>query len=185
MLSGPNLAKRARLLSFKRTQSRVVIDLLTGHNTLRRHWYVLGLSDNLICRKCDRLQLKCDGTRWGKGGEVKGKLANGLGTHYFSHYLGTWCIQHYYRWCAQLGCQQSTWTDAPADLHGLVRFAERRNLISAGVPAHFNWPLLRRKPQFTFYVSMRPWLHSDTHIQAPSWIMRILGNWYRGRLEIC
>ena len=25
-----------------------------------------------------------------------------------SHYLGTWCIQHYYRWCAHLGCQQST-----------------------------------------------------------------------------
>jgi len=21
------------------------------------------------------------------------------------HYLGTWCIQHYYRWCAHLGCQ--------------------------------------------------------------------------------
>ena len=22
-----------------------------------------------------------------------------------SHYLGTWCIQHYYHWCAHLGCQ--------------------------------------------------------------------------------
>jgi len=32
-------------------------------------------------------------------------------------------------------------TDAPADLNGLVRFAERRNLISARVPSHFNWPL--------------------------------------------
>jgi len=29
------------------------------------------------------------------------------------------------------------WTDAPADLNGLVRFAERRNLISARVPSHF------------------------------------------------
>jgi len=27
-----------------------------------------------------RLQLKCDGTRWRTGGEVKGKLANGVGT---------------------------------------------------------------------------------------------------------
>ena len=28
-------------------------------------------------------------------------------------------------------------TDAPADLNGLVRFAERRNLVSAHVPSHF------------------------------------------------
>ena len=33
------------------------------------------------------------------------------------------------------------WTEAPADLNGLVRFAERRNLVSAHVPSHFNWPL--------------------------------------------
>ena len=52
-----------------------------------------------------RLQLKCDGTRWRTGGEVKGKLANAVGSQYTSHYLGTWCIQHYYRWCAHLGCQ--------------------------------------------------------------------------------
>ena len=43
------------------------------------------------------LQLKCDGTRRRTGGEVKGKLANGVGSQYPSHYLGTWCIQHYYR----------------------------------------------------------------------------------------
>ena len=29
------------------------------------------------------------------------------------------------------------WTDAPADLKGLVSFAERRNLVSARVPSHF------------------------------------------------
>jgi hypothetical protein len=29
------------------------------------------------------------------------------------------------------------WTDAPVDLNGLVRFAERRNLVSARVPSHF------------------------------------------------
>ena len=34
-------------------------------------------------------------------------------------------------------------TDAPADLNGLVRFAERRNLVSARVPSHFNWPILK------------------------------------------
>ena len=39
-------------LSFNSTQSRVVIGLLTGHNTLRRHLYMMGLSNNPICRKC-------------------------------------------------------------------------------------------------------------------------------------
>jgi len=55
-----------------------------------------------------RLQLKCDGTRRRTWGEVKGKLANGVGSQYPSHYLGTWCLQHYYGWCAHLGCQYST-----------------------------------------------------------------------------
>jgi len=40
-------------------------------------------------------------------GKWRGELANGVGSQYSSHYLGTWCIQHYYRWCAHLGCQQS------------------------------------------------------------------------------
>ena len=62
---------------------------------------------------CLRVQLKCDGTRWRTGGEVKGKLANGVGSQYPSHYLGTWCIQHYYRWCAHLGWPVVNWTDAP------------------------------------------------------------------------
>ena len=34
------------------------------------------------------------------------------------------------------------WTDAPADLNGLVRFAERRNLVSARVPSRFKRSLL-------------------------------------------
>ena len=42
-----------------------------------------------------RVQLKCDGTRWRTGGEVKGKLANGVGSQYSSHYIETGCIQHY------------------------------------------------------------------------------------------
>jgi len=37
---------------FKKTQSRAVIALLTGHNTLRRHLYLLGLQDSPLCRKC-------------------------------------------------------------------------------------------------------------------------------------
>ena len=50
LISGPI---GARLLSFNRTQSRAVIGLLTGHNTLKRHLHVMGLSNNPTCRKCD------------------------------------------------------------------------------------------------------------------------------------
>jgi len=52
LISVPNLATRAWLLSFNRTQSGVVIGLLTGHNTLRRHLYIMGMSNNPTCRKC-------------------------------------------------------------------------------------------------------------------------------------
>jgi hypothetical protein len=36
-----------------------------------------------------RVQLKCDGAQWRAGGEVKEKLANGVGSQYSSHYLWT------------------------------------------------------------------------------------------------
>jgi len=76
----------------------------------RGHWDVLTLLLSI-----GRLQLKCDGTRWRTEGEVKGKLANGVGSQYSSHYLGTWCIQHYYGWCAHLGCASSrlNWRPPP------------------------------------------------------------------------
>ena len=38
--------------TFNRIQSRVVTGLLTGHNTLRRHLYLLGLLDSPLCRRC-------------------------------------------------------------------------------------------------------------------------------------
>jgi len=68
-------------------------------------WKWHGDSSSLYAVYGSRVQLKCDGTRWRTGGKMKGKLANGVGTQYPSRYLGTWCIQHYYRWCAHLGRQ--------------------------------------------------------------------------------
>jgi len=83
-----------------------------------------------------RVQLKCDGTRWRTGGEVKGKLANGVGSQYHSL---PWNLV--YPALVPLMCTPwlpvVDWTDAPADLNGLGRFAERRNLVSACVPSHF------------------------------------------------
>jgi len=52
LISGPSPGAKTRLLSFNRTQSRVVIGLLTGHNTLRRHFHLMGLTNNPLCRRC-------------------------------------------------------------------------------------------------------------------------------------
>ena len=51
LILGPCLGAKARFLSFNRTQSRAVTGL-TGHNTLRRHLHLLGLSDSPLCRRC-------------------------------------------------------------------------------------------------------------------------------------
>ena len=52
LISGPSLGAKTKVMSFNRTQSRAVIGLLTSHNTLRQHLYLLGLQDSPLCRKC-------------------------------------------------------------------------------------------------------------------------------------
>jgi len=52
LILGPSPTTKARFLSFNRTQSRVVTVLHTGHNTLRRHFYIMGLRDSPLCRRC-------------------------------------------------------------------------------------------------------------------------------------
>jgi hypothetical protein len=42
-------------------------------------------------------------------------------------------------------------TDAPADLNELVRFAERRNLVSARVPSHFKRSILHSHEPYTHH----------------------------------
>ena len=49
---GLSLGTTAKFLTFNKTQSRAVTGLLTGHNTLKRHLYLLGLLDSPLCRKC-------------------------------------------------------------------------------------------------------------------------------------
>jgi hypothetical protein len=53
IILGPCVGVKARLLSFKRIWSRAVTGLLTGHNTLRRHFHLMGLSDTPLCRRCE------------------------------------------------------------------------------------------------------------------------------------
>jgi hypothetical protein len=52
LILGTSLGAKARFLSFNRTQSRAVAGLLIGHNTLRRHLHLMGLSDRSLCRRC-------------------------------------------------------------------------------------------------------------------------------------
>ena len=52
LISGPCTGNKVKFLSFNRTQSRVETDLLTGHNTLRRHLYLLELLDSPLCSVC-------------------------------------------------------------------------------------------------------------------------------------
>ena len=37
-------------MSFNLTQTKIVIGLLTGHNTLRRHLCIMGLGNDPMCR---------------------------------------------------------------------------------------------------------------------------------------
>jgi hypothetical protein len=52
LISGPCRGTKVRILSFNRIQSRVNTGLLTGHNTLRKHPHLVGLTDRPLCRKC-------------------------------------------------------------------------------------------------------------------------------------
>jgi len=50
-ISGPSLVTRAKFFTFNMTQSGAATGLLMGHNTLRRHIYLLGLLDSPLYRK--------------------------------------------------------------------------------------------------------------------------------------
>jgi len=56
------------------------------------------------------------------------------------------------------------WTDDPADLNGLVRFSERRNMVSAREPSHFNWPLTLCVRRYTSQQSFCPFLISIRNV---------------------
>ena len=51
VILGPCPTAKSRLVSFNRTQSRVVTGFLTGHNTLRRHLHLMGLSCSPLRRR--------------------------------------------------------------------------------------------------------------------------------------
>jgi hypothetical protein len=91
-----------------------------------------------------RVQFKCDGTRWrtGGGGEWRGnwRMEWVASTLHTTSEHGVSCIMPLMR---MPRLPAVGWTDALADLNGLVRFVERRNVVSARVPSHFKRRLLR------------------------------------------
>jgi hypothetical protein len=52
LILSPSPTTKTRLLSFSRTQCKVVIGLLTRHNTLRRHLHLMGLKISPLDRRC-------------------------------------------------------------------------------------------------------------------------------------
>jgi hypothetical protein len=52
LISGPSLTTKTRLLSFDWIQYKVVTHLLTGHNTLITHLYIMGLINSPLYRWC-------------------------------------------------------------------------------------------------------------------------------------
>jgi len=126
-----------------------------------------------------RLQLKCDGTRWRMGWEVKGKLTNGVGSQYLP---GNMVYPALLPLMRTPRLPVVDWTDAPADLNGLARYAERRNLVSAHVPSYFNWGLQKhaQSPNFMLSFSVkhaRARTHKHTHIHLSAHLTLDLLTW--------
>ena len=78
------------------------------------------------------LRSECGGTRWRTGREVKGKLANGVGTLTRPRNVAYSALLTLMR-TPRLPAVD--WADSPADLNGLIRLGERRNVVSAHVPS--------------------------------------------------
>ena len=72
-----------------------------------------------------RLQLKCDGTRWSREGKWRG------------NWRIEW-VESTLHTTSEHGVSSSRLNWRPRRINGLVRFVERRNMVSARVPSHFN-----------------------------------------------
>ena len=101
-----------------------------------------------------RFQLKLDVTRWRTGGECRGNWRMELVPFTPPRNM---MYPAFLPLMRTPGLPVVYWTDAPADVNGLVRFAERRNLVSARVPSHFKRSLL-------FAFPLQQWLHEGNSL---------------------
>ena len=51
-IEAPNSCFKKMLLTFNCNQLRWVVDLLTGHNTLKRHLRIMRLTEDSLCKRC-------------------------------------------------------------------------------------------------------------------------------------
>jgi hypothetical protein len=117
-------------------------------------WYVnILVISYVVVQYCSilfavRVQLKYDGTRLRTGGEVKGKLANGVGSQYLSHSLVTWLVSSITTTDALISAASSRLKlMPPADLKLTRPFRRETKSGFCRVPSHF-------KTQFTRFLSM-------------------------------
>ena len=107
---------------FLQNISRILF-LVAKHIT---YWYAFPF----LCR----VETESGGTRKRTGGEVKGKKANGGGSQQSCTVSDT-VYPALLPLIRTPRLPAADWTDTPADINGLVRFAERPNLVSARVPS--------------------------------------------------
>ena len=127
------------------------------------------------------LRSECGGTRWRTGGEVKGKLANGVGSQY-CHTTSGRSVSSIINADAHTSAAPAVdWTDSPADLNGLVRLGARQKLVSSCVPSGYAralhawelWPVsslsqgdqLRWIPESTISKFEMSFLTNCTHLR--------------------
>ena len=56
LIEGPSQRYKKVLINLNRTRIRMVVGLLTGHNTLQRHLHIMKISEDPMCRRCGREQ---------------------------------------------------------------------------------------------------------------------------------
>jgi len=116
------------------------------------------------------VRLKHDGTRWRTGGEVKGKLANWVGSQY-SHTTSERDVFSITNADAHTSAASSRLNSPPPDLNGLVRFGERRHLVSGRVPSRFK----RSLPHIACGPVARPWTQLLQRLQVRVYIQGVPG----------
>jgi len=106
---------------------------------------------------CVRVQLKYDGARW----SIRGKWRRIWRIEWVASTLHT-TSEHGVSSITTADAHTSAELTSTADLNGLVRLAERRNLVSARVPSHFRRSLTHTAiKSCTFWLQLMAVFRSD------------------------
>ena len=103
-------------------------------------------------------------------GKWRGKLANAVGSQYSSHYLGTRCIQHYYRWrrTPRAASSRLNWRPPPGRFKWTRSFRAKDEIWFLRVCHHISTGL------YHFHLFLAPQASVDDEI----WVLAIGRNFY-------